>query len=110
MGDEGGPETEVGLPDIIQISLRPDVVIRSTVPKVMILVELAVHWEERTDETNERKRFKYQELADLCMEKRISTWVFPVEVGCRGFLAQSVWKALGALGMKSMTKRGASSQ
>jgi len=76
----------------------------------MILVELTVPWEERTDEANERKRSKYQELADLCRGKGFSTWVFPVEVGRKGFLAQSVWKALGALGMKGMTKRSASPQ
>ena len=99
--------TKLVFPDVVQTSLRPDIVIWSTVPKVMILVELTVPWEERTDEANERKRSKYmyQELADLCREKGFSTWVFPVEVGCRGFPAQSVWKALGALGMKGMTRK-----
>jgi len=33
-------------------------------------------------------------IVDLCREKGLSTWVFPVEVGCRGFLDQSVWKTL----------------
>jgi len=86
-------------------SLRPDIVIWSTAPKMMILVELTVPWEERIDEANERKRSKYQELADFCREKGFSTWVFPVEVGCRGFPAQSVWKALGVLGKKGKTMK-----
>jgi len=55
--------------DVVQTSLPPDIVIWSTVPKVMILVELTVPWEERTDEANERKRSMYQELADLCRVK-----------------------------------------
>jgi len=70
-------------PDVVQTSLRPDIVIWSTIPKMMILVELTVPWEERMDEANERKRSKYQELADLCREKGFSTWVFPVECGSR---------------------------
>jgi len=56
-------------PDVVQTSLRPDIVIWSTIPKMMILVELTVPWEEKTDEANERKRSKYQELADFCREK-----------------------------------------
>lgn len=29
-----------------------------------IILELAVYWEERLDEANERRRAKYQELVD----------------------------------------------
>jgi len=71
----------------------------------MVLLELTVPWEERTDEANERMWSQYQELADLRREKGSSTWVFPVETGCRGFPAQSVWKALGALIMKDKTRK-----
>lgn len=92
-------------PDVIQTTLRPDIVIWSTLPKRMILLELTVPWEERTDEANERKRSKYQELADLCREKGFTTWVLPVEVGCRGFPAQSVWKVFGALGLKGKKRK-----
>ncbi|KAH3898076.1 hypothetical protein DPMN_022275 [Dreissena polymorpha] len=48
------------------------------------------HWQEGTDEVNERKRSKYQELADMCKERRYTTWIFPVEIGCRSYPAQSV--------------------
>jgi len=92
-------------PDVVQTNLRPDIVIWSTAPKKMILLELTVPWEERTDEANERKRSKYQELADMCRERGYTTWIFPVEVGCRGFPAQSVWKALGALGIKGSARK-----
>ena len=92
-------------PDVVKTSLHPDIVIWSKIPKMMILVELTVPWKERTDEANKRKRSKYQGLADLCREKGFSTWVFPVEVGCRGFPAQSVWKTLGALGMKGKSRK-----
>ena len=72
---------------------------------MMIILELTVPWEERTDEAHERKRSKYQELAEMCREKGYKTWIFPVEVGCRGFPAQSVWRALGALGIKGRARK-----
>ena len=53
----------------------------------MTIVELTVPWEERTEEAYERKMAKYQELAEACSNKGWKTWVFPVEVGCRGFPA-----------------------
>ena len=71
----------------------------------MVLLELTVPWAERTDEANERMWSQYQELADLRREKGSSTWVFPVETGYRGFPAQLVWKALGALVMKYKTRK-----
>ncbi len=40
-------------PDVVQTNLRPDIVIWSTAPKKMILLELTAPWAERTDESNE---------------------------------------------------------
>ena len=96
---------KLAFPDIVQTRLHPDIVIWSRTLKMMILVELTVPWEERTDEAHERKRSKYQELAEMCREKGFKTWIFPVEVGCRGFPAQSVWRALGALGIKGRARK-----
>ena len=92
-------------PDVVQTRLRPDIVIWSKAPKMMIILELTVPWEKRTDEAHERKWSKYQELAEMCREKGFKTWVFPVEVGCRGFPAQSLWRALGALGIKGRARK-----
>ena len=44
-----------------------------------------VPWETRCEEAYERKKAKYTELLDLCKEKGWRTWLFPVEVGVRGF-------------------------
>ncbi|XP_052809158.1 amiloride-sensitive sodium channel subunit gamma-like [Mya arenaria] len=33
------------------------------------------------------------------------TWILPVEVGCRGFQSQSVWKMLGAVGIKERVRK-----
>ena len=93
--------------EVAHTTLRPDIVIWSRTPKRVILVELTVPWEERTEEAFELKKAKYQELADVCKEGGWKTWIFPVEVGCRGFPAQSAWKMYGALGVKGRARKAA---
>ena len=44
---------------------RPDIVIWFSDVKMQYFLELAVPWEERIEEAFERKRSKYQELADM---------------------------------------------
>ena len=51
-------------------------------------------------EAHERKATKYQDLVQQCRDKGWQAWLFPVEVGCRGFPAQSVWNTLTALGIR----------
>ncbi|KAH3853262.1 hypothetical protein DPMN_095784 [Dreissena polymorpha] len=41
----------------------------------------------------------------MCTEREFTTWIFTVKVGCRGFPAQPVWKALGALGIKGRARK-----
>ena len=85
-------DKKLQFPDIVQTSLRPDIVIQSTATKRIVIVELTVHWEERCQSAYELKKAKYTDLQTLCKERGWQTWLFPVEVGCRGFPAQSVWK------------------
>ncbi|XP_060066953.1 uncharacterized protein LOC132547205 [Ylistrum balloti] len=84
-------------PDVVQTTLRPDVVIWSAESRQI--------WEERCDQANERKRAKYVDLMEQCMERGWCTWLFPVEVGCRGFPARSVWKMFQALGVVGRTRK-----
>ncbi|XP_045190884.1 uncharacterized protein LOC123547684 [Mercenaria mercenaria] len=86
--------------EVTHTSLQRDVVMWSRSPKLVVLVKLTVPWEERADEAYELREGKYQDLADTCRDRGWKTWVFPVEVGCRGFLSQSVWRMLGAVGIK----------
>ena len=37
----------------------------------------------------------------------LETWNFPVEVGCRGFPAQTVWRMFSALGITGKNRRAA---
>ena len=84
---------------------RPDIVLWSTQTKQVVMLELTVPWEERVEEANERKRLKYQDLVADCQNNGYRTWCFPVEVGCRGFAAQSLWRALGSLGINGLERK-----
>ena len=86
-------------PQFVQTSLRPDVVLWSEESKKIILIELTVPWEEGCELAFERKNAKYQDLLHECREKGWQSWLFPVEVGCRGFPAQSVWRMFTAIGL-----------
>ncbi|VDI54010.1 Hypothetical predicted protein [Mytilus galloprovincialis] len=77
---------------------RPDIVIWSASTKQAILLELTVPWEERIEDANERKRLKYKIYLQN-VETMMDGWLFPVEVGSRGFVGQSMWRALRALGI-----------
>ena len=87
-------------PDVVHTNLRPDIVLWSVKGKKIILIELTVPWEEGCGEAHERKMSKYQGLLELFRAKNWSAWLFPVEVGARGFPAQSAWRLLQRLEME----------
>jgi hypothetical protein len=70
-------------------------VLWSETGKKIIFIELTVPWEEGCEEAHERKLSKYQELLESCRAKKWSAWLFPVEVGARGFPARSAWSLKG---------------
>ncbi|XP_069103902.1 uncharacterized protein [Argopecten irradians] len=72
--------------------------------KKVNIIKLTVPWEQRCSEAHERKRAKYEALLTECMEQGWHTWNYPVEVGCRGFPAQSDWRILSALGLSGRTR------
>jgi len=82
-------------PNIIHTAQRPDIVIWSPNDRKLVMVELTVPWETRT------------ELQEQCRSRGWSTWLFPVEIGCRGFPAQSLWRMLGKLGIKAGDRKRA---
>ncbi|XP_030008310.1 uncharacterized protein LOC115431800 [Sphaeramia orbicularis] len=92
-------------PKVVQTALRPDVVLWSEEAEKIILIELTVPWEEGCEEAFERKSGKYQDLLHDCREKGWQAWLFPVEVGCRGFPAQSVWRMLTAIGVTGRERK-----
>ena len=68
-------------------------------------MELTVPWEEGCEEAAERKASKYKQLVDKCRENGWQSWFFPVEVGCRGFPAQTVWNLLTKVGLRGQSRR-----
>ena len=78
--------------DVLCTTLRPDIVMWSASTKQLVMIELTVPWEERIEDAYERKKAKYQELVEESKDKGWKVWCLPVEVGCRGFPGQSLWR------------------
>uniref|UniRef100_A0A3B1JAJ2 Reverse transcriptase domain-containing protein n=1 Tax=Astyanax mexicanus TaxID=7994 RepID=A0A3B1JAJ2_ASTMX len=92
---------------IVATTLRPDILLVSEETKNILLIELTVPWEDRLDEAHERKRTKYEELVIDCRKQGWKAKCMPIEVGCRGFAGQSLYKTLSALGITGMERRRA---
>ena len=101
--DVGGKTTFPG--EVLTTTLRPDIVLWSRSSRQVILLELTVPLETRLEEAHERKLTKYDQLVTDIQNKNWKVWYFPVEVGCRGFVAQSLWRALGFLGLTGPGRR-----
>ncbi|KAL7843651.1 hypothetical protein AOLI_G00251630 [Acnodon oligacanthus] len=61
--------------------------------------ELTVPWENAIEEAYERKKLRYTELATDAQQRGWNAKVYPVEVGCRGFVASSTIRLLKDLGI-----------
>ncbi|XP_076860736.1 uncharacterized protein LOC143513938 [Brachyhypopomus gauderio] len=92
---------------IARTRLRPDLVLTSESSKQVVLLELTVPWEERMEEAHERKKAKYLELVEMCRESGWRARCEPIEVGCRGFIGQSVHRAFKLLGIRGLAERRA---
>ena len=71
------------------------------------MVELTVPWEDRMEEAYERKLSKYTDLASSVREKGWQAWIFPVEVGARGFTGKSVYRLCTSVGIVGNERRAA---
>lgn len=64
-------------------------VLWSPTRKLAYVVELTVRWEDGVEEAYERKKNpKYSDLAAEASQNGWKTSIFPVKVGCRGFVAR----------------------
>ena len=91
--------------EIVITNMRPDIVLFSRKQKTVCILELTVPWETRIDEAHERKRLKYVDLQTQCIENGWKTICFPIEVGCRGFVATSLVTAFGKLGVRGKNRK-----
>ena len=93
------------LREIVITNLRPDIVLSSQNAKTVVMIELTAPWEDHIEEANEMKRLKYDELRELCTSKGWAARCLPVEVGVRGFPAQSVHHLLSVFCVKGKERR-----
>ncbi|KAL6471530.1 hypothetical protein MHYP_G00201800 [Metynnis hypsauchen] len=86
-------------PEIAATNLRPDLVLWSPSLKSVYITELTVLWENFTEEAYECKKLCYTELAANVQQRGWNAKVYPVEVGCRGFVSSSTIRLLKDLGI-----------
>ena len=87
---------------------RPDIVLYSNQRKMVIHVELTVPGEEKFEISNNKKYSQYcdySELGKSCIENGWTVYCFPVEVGVRGYVAQSLPQCLRKLGLGKLRTR-----
>ena len=75
------------------------------VKEKVFVIELTVPFEENFDWTHQRKFEKYEDLREQCVRNSWITNVFPIEVGCKGFIANSTSIFLTNLGLPPSDKR-----
>jgi hypothetical protein len=85
-------------------NLRPDLVLVSREKKKegkkeVFIIELTSCMEENMEQWNERKKLKYEGLANR-ISQSYKTYNWPIEVGARGFIPNSVKELLEILNFK----------
>ncbi|MGH0162803.1 UNVERIFIED_CONTAM: hypothetical protein FKN15_043900 [Acipenser sinensis] len=73
--------------------------------EVARLPALTVPWEDAVDEAYERKKLRYAQLATEAEQRGWRVRVYPVEVGCRGFVAHSTTRFLRDVGFSGQELR-----
>ena len=86
-------DLEAGLifpPEIASTTQRPDIVIYSKSKKIVVLIELTCPLKDHISTAHELKTDSYLELLSNCRCNGWTAFLFPVEVGSRGFVAYSL--------------------
>ena len=65
----------------------------------VFVIELTVPFEENFNWAHKRKMGKYEDLKEHCIKNGWTTTIFPIEVGCWGFIANSTSAFLSKLGL-----------
>ena len=75
--------------EITLMTKRPDIVIWFVKAKKVFVIELTVPFEENFNWAHQCKLEKYEDLQEQCVRNGWITNIFPIEIGCRGFIANS---------------------
>ena len=84
----------------VQTQLRPDLILYSKSTKRVIWWELTCPSEERISESHELKLDRYANLQVDCQNAGWSCYNMAVEVGARGFVAESLRSAATSIGIR----------
>ena len=90
---------------IVVTSLRPDIVVYSDNCKTVIMIELTCPSEENFQKQHLAKLARYTDLEADCEAAGWKVHLFAVEVGARGYTAQSLTSCLRVLGLKNRPLR-----
>jgi hypothetical protein len=84
----------------VQTRLRPDLIMYSASIKRIIWWELTCPSEERISESHELKLDRYNNLQADCQTAGWSCYSIAIEVGARGFVAESLQRAATSIGIR----------
>ena len=78
--------------------LRPDLLLYSSSTKTCIILELTCCCEENFEQWHEKKFFKYDPLSNLISSNGWKVYLFPIEIGARGYCSTSLKSCFHRLG------------
>ena len=73
--------------------------------KIVIIAELTIPFETNIDWAHQRKLEKYEGLREQCTKNDWSTDIFPLEIGCRGFILNATSTFFTKIGLTPAKKR-----
>ena len=90
--------------EITSTCQHPDRIIWSVNSKKAIIAKLTIPFETNIDWAHQRKLEKYEDLCEQCIKNSWSTDIFPLEIGCRGFISNATSTFLTKFGLSPAKK------
>ena len=98
--------TKLVIPPFLAVTrLRPDLLLYSVKTKICNILELTCCCEENIEECHRKKFEKYNSLSKAVMLNGWETYLFPIEVGARGYCGTSVKSCFSRLGFSGKLLR-----
>ena len=73
--------------------------------KKVIITDLTIPFVAKIDWANQRLLEKYEDLREQCVKNGWSTDIFPLEIGCRDFIPNSISTSLTKFGLSPAEMR-----
>ena len=99
-------DSKLVVPHFLAITrLRPDLLLYSQITKTCIIIELTCCCEENIEQWHSEKFFKYDPLSKSIGLNGWKTYLFPIEVGARGYCGTSIKSCFSRLGFSGKYMR-----